>query len=291
MIKHLKGSIFRNLLLYSLVCSHFIIQLGRDESIFEFLTSPWYYLDMGYTVAINLMLWSYIYVVFIGTQEKYPIQTALIPGLIRQFCLSLLLPVLLVILIAWGYKRWVWEENIQESGFFLYEFYFVVVLILLFNLFLYTRALWQQLQQGQVHTPPVLIGDNNSLRESIVEEQPEAEPQTLLVASGEKVVVLNLSDIALCQLEQSTVFIHTMEGKHYRYSGTLEKLEKLLPPAQFYRLNRQHIVKHDNCLHYVVQRSGKIELSVKHGTAEPLIISQKRAGDFKIWIRKTLTSA
>lgn len=278
-VKYLRGSIMGYLLLYSVICSHFLIQLGRDETFFQFLTSGWYYVDMAYTVSISFLFWTYIYLIFKDTEAKYSMHTALIPGLVRQFCLSLVLPAVLVILTSWAYKRWVWGEDIQQSSFFLYEFYFIVILILLFNVGLYVISLWQK-SYGSVDPAthaPAAIG---------AAEEAQAKPQTLLVESADKVIVLQLSEIALCLLDQNLVFIHTPEGRQYRYAGTLDKLEKLLPPPQFFRANRQAIVNRDNCAHYVVQRSGKIELAVKSEPAETLTISQKKAVDFKSWIQK-----
>jgi DNA-binding LytR/AlgR family response regulator len=79
-------------------------------------------------------------------------------------------------------------------------------------------------------------------------------------------------------------WVKTAQGKAYLHDLTLDETEQQLDPKQFYRVNRQVIVSHESCKSYQLLDYGKLELITAPALPSPIIISQRRAADFKRWM-------
>jgi hypothetical protein len=258
-----------------------MIQLGRNEGILTLLLTHWYYLDLLTDTLISLMVTSSILYLYRKIDTQYPFTHALLHRLFYQFVCCMMLPCLAIVLLTWGAMALVWQQDIRETSFFTYEFQFVVLIVLLINVWLSLVSLWDiAFERAQ----QVAETDHGTRKLEV------DKTDTLLIESGEKIIPLAIHKIGLCLMGEEGLCIYTTDGRAYRYAGTLESLESLLPAFLFFRVNRQAIVHRSSCQHFIVQRSGKIDLFLSHPAVEQLAISQKRAADFKIWIQKSLTS-
>lgn len=68
--------------------------------------------------------------------------------------------------------------------------------------------------------------------------------RALLVYHKEKIVPVNINDIALCYLKEDAVTLITFAKHQYTINKTLEEIEKIAGP-DFYRVNRQCLVNRE----------------------------------------------
>lgn len=89
----------------------------------------------------------------------------------------------------------------------------------------------------------IAAGDQQSHIARFIDEQHHQEEiiDRLAVRQGSKIVIIPVSEIDHIQAEDDYVAIHT-GGKKYLKQLKMKYLEKVLPPADFLRVHRSHII-------------------------------------------------
>lgn len=112
---------------------------------------------------------------------------------------------------------------------------------------------------------------------------PIVKIQSIIVQKADKLIPIQVTDIAVLQLENKLIYIHTFDGTRHFISQSLDDFEVKMSP-QFYRLNRQFLVNR-KAIKDVSQYFGR-KLSVKLiiPFSETLIISKGKASHFLNWL-------
>jgi len=108
-----------------------------------------------------------------------------------------------------------------------------------------------------------------------------------LCKAGTKLYFISAEDIAFFQAENKIVYLADKSGNRYIVNYTLDKLEELLDPDEFFRLSRKFIVKMSAIEHIKPYYNSRLKIAVRGITQQPgcedLVISRDRVADFKIW--------
>ncbi len=101
---------------------------------------------------------------------------------------------------------------------------------------------------------------------------------------GQRSFFIRSEDVACFTADDKIVTLLDKEGNRYRINYTLEKLESLLDPHNFFRPNRKIIV-HSSAIDQVKPYyNNRLKLFLKVAKQEnEIIVSRDRVGDFKIW--------
>lgn len=110
-----------------------------------------------------------------------------------------------------------------------------------------------------------------------------AYKQNFLVRSGNKLVPLNLSQIAYFYSEDNIAYIVSNEPKKYLSGYNLYQLEEILDPKKFFRINRQYIVNREAISHLKAYVKGQVKLYIK-GMVDSTIISRQKTPLLKEWL-------
>ena len=74
------------------------------------------------------------------------------------------------------------------------------------------------------------------------------------------------------------------ESRKFLISYTLEELENILNPAEFFRISRKFIVRAEAIAEVKGLMSTKLEVKLAHPIEHELMVSRERAADFKKWL-------
>jgi DNA-binding LytR/AlgR family response regulator len=98
-------------------------------------------------------------------------------------------------------------------------------------------------------------------------------------------VPINTKDIA-CFARESLNYIYLFSGEKYVYDfSTMEEIEELLNPKQFYRANRQYIINIDAVQMVRPQENAKLTIYLKEPNHKFSIdMSREKAPTFKKWL-------
>jgi len=107
---------------------------------------------------------------------------------------------------------------------------------------------------------------------------------TLLVEQGDKVIPLQVKDIAFIYLDQTIVKITTFTRQRYFFASSLDEVERMLDPAYFYRANRQFLINRAAVGSAERYLSRRFVVKLNVDTPEPIIVSKAKATDFFQWL-------
>lgn len=107
----------------------------------------------------------------------------------------------------------------------------------------------------------------------------------LLVRLGNTMKVVDMSEAAyFFTRDKITFLVLKGSGKRYPVDYPLEKLETLLDPEQFYRLNRQAIVSPAAIKEMHSYSKSRIKVTLEPAIDLEIIVSSEKSADFKKWI-------
>lgn len=101
---------------------------------------------------------------------------------------------------------------------------------------------------------------------------------------GRNVILVPVNEVA-CFSKEEVIYLINHEGRKYITDyRSLDEVEGLVNPAEFYRANRQHIVALPFIESLHGDDTGKIHLKMKLPISYEIIISKEKAASFRKWI-------
>ena len=107
--------------------------------------------------------------------------------------------------------------------------------------------------------------------------------KSLIVIHGDKIIPVQITDIALCYIEFDNVFVKTHTGKEYLVNKSLEEMEHLLG-ENFFRVNRQHILHRDAIAYANLGLSRKLAINLQIPHPIKISVSKDKYHTFMHWL-------
>lgn len=262
--------------LIAAIAAAFIVTIfGEHKSLFELLTMPLFYLGFLVSLAIALVLISYIYWVTVQLDRRYPWEQQALVRTLLQLLLGLLVPALLDFFQAWLFMR-SYDVNILETTYVSHDFQYILLMLAIINIYyfgFYFYLRWRQAEQWtrRLHQEPPANANTSA--------------EVFMVSRGSLSIPLPFDDIAYVFREAEVNFLMTFCGERFFTGRTLDDIAQELD-MRFYRINRQMVVHRKAILHFKPAEFGKLYLELSPSFAEPVVVSQKRAKSFREWIKR-----
>ena len=140
-----------------------------------------------------------------------------------------------------------------------------------------------------------LIGDNSSFLppdspfnlERLLDALPRPQrphKTRFLVRQGDTLLPLPTTEAAWFGSRHETTTLATHDGRRFVVDYTLEQLESLLDPAQFFRLNRQLIAQLPAVRRLVPHFGGKLLVELHPAPSGEVLVSKEKASAVKSWL-------
>lgn len=107
-----------------------------------------------------------------------------------------------------------------------------------------------------------------------------------LVRQATMLISVKTDEVAYAYTKERLHFIKTISGLDYAIDNNLDELEEQLDPEEYFRVNRQFIVRYSSIDKVYAWFDNKIKLLVKPAAYEDIVISRLRAPEFKKWLDK-----
>ena len=120
--------------------------------------------------------------------------------------------------------------------------------------------------------------------ETMIENSRQEYQRVFLVHFKDKIIPLNIDDVAYFYTSNEKVTAFTFKGERYSVDRTLETLQSNLPEAEFFRANRQFIVARKAVKDIAVWFGSRLSLNLMVEIPEKIIISKARVPEFKQWL-------
>ena len=105
-----------------------------------------------------------------------------------------------------------------------------------------------------------------------------------LVKLGEQYRSIEVSEIAYFRYENGLTYIHTLDGQKYPDDHSLDNLDKMLHPLEFFRINRKMLIALKSIKQIHTYFNSRLLLKLTPDTPEETIVSRDRVNDFKRWM-------
>lgn len=107
--------------------------------------------------------------------------------------------------------------------------------------------------------------------------------ERFLVTQRNSLVPVEVQEIA-CFHKEELIYLHTFSGERYIADyATMDELQELLNPAQFFRANRQYLL-HIHAIDRIRSTYKGLSVHLKAPLNHEVDISREKAAAFKVWI-------
>lgn len=107
---------------------------------------------------------------------------------------------------------------------------------------------------------------------------------TLLVSHREKIIPVQVKDIAYICLDTTVIRLSTLQNQQYFMTSSMEELEKMLDPELFFRANRQFLINRHAIGNVEKFFTRKLAVKLTVETPERILISKTKATEFLHWL-------
>jgi len=119
---------------------------------------------------------------------------------------------------------------------------------------------------------------------SVLDKEKREYKQRFLVYVGEQLHSVQASDIAYFYSIEKSTFLTTKDGKCYGLDVSLDKLETMLSPTDFFRINRQFLIAFNAIKKIYILSKSRIKLQIEPTPTDEILVSTARAHTFREWL-------
>jgi DNA-binding LytR/AlgR family response regulator len=108
--------------------------------------------------------------------------------------------------------------------------------------------------------------------------------ERFLVKTGNQLTFIQTKDIAYFRSSDGLTQAYMQNGKKFFVDHSLEELESLVDPKDFFRTSRHLFVKLTSIHQIAPHLNGRFKLDLNPKSEEEVYVSRERAADFKEWL-------
>jgi two-component system response regulator LytT len=140
-----------------------------------------------------------------------------------------------------------------------------------------------QKYQGLVKNNP----DFSDLRALISNIQPaKTFRQRFLIQAGSRIRTIPVSEIAYFYFSGKDTFLCTFENRHFPAEYSLDKLEDMIDPDVYFRVNRKMILSIKAIQQIYSLSKSRLKLELHPAFEEEVLVSFNKTADFRNWLNK-----
>jgi two-component system, LytTR family, response regulator LytT len=110
--------------------------------------------------------------------------------------------------------------------------------------------------------------------------------ERFLVKQGQRLHSIHINEIAYFFSEGRFIFFKTLNDQKYITEYRIEKLEVMLSPARFFRINRSYIVSLNSVKQIHSWFGNRLKLYLDPEAETEILVSRERVRKFKTWLGK-----
>jgi DNA-binding LytR/AlgR family response regulator len=117
-----------------------------------------------------------------------------------------------------------------------------------------------------------------------IKENKSVYKKRFLVKTAGRLTFVNSEDVAYLFSDDGNTFLVTKSNDRFLFENTLEEVEPLLDPSNFFRINRKMILALDSIKKIEPHFNSRYLLQIHPLFEEETIVSRQRSAEFKSWL-------
>lgn len=105
-----------------------------------------------------------------------------------------------------------------------------------------------------------------------------------LINMGSRIKSVETKDVAFFYVMEKDTYLCTVEGNNYPVDFSLDKLEGLLNPEQFFRISRQVMISFNAIDKISIFSKSRIKLQTNPKSEIELLVSSNKSHAFRLWL-------
>lgn len=95
---------------------------------------------------------------------------------------------------------------------------------------------------------------------------------------------IEISEIQYFYSLEKSSFLCTSQNKNYDLDYSLDQIEKLTNPKQFYRINRKYLINIAYIQQISAYSNSRLKVKFKNSDVDDAVVSREKVGQFKNWL-------
>ena len=108
--------------------------------------------------------------------------------------------------------------------------------------------------------------------------------ERFLVKVGSHLRIAETNDILYFYSFQKGTYLKLSDGKDYLLDQSLETIEDLIDPKQFFRINRKYLVSLKSISDVVSYSNSRLKLKITNSVEDDFLVAREKVKDFKKWL-------
>jgi len=105
-----------------------------------------------------------------------------------------------------------------------------------------------------------------------------------LIKKAESLYQLEVKNTAYFYAEDKLVFAKDNSGKRHLIENTIDQLEQMLNPENYFRISRSHIISTESIGEILKHFNGRLKLNLNPSTSDEVFVARQRVKDFLQWL-------
>lgn len=105
-----------------------------------------------------------------------------------------------------------------------------------------------------------------------------------LIKLGSRLYPISIDEVIYFYSEDQLTFLVMHDGKKHPLNYTLNELEEMINPLEFFRINRQMIIHFKSIVMVHKFLNGRLKIDLIFPLPDKSIVSSRRVGDFQTWL-------
>lgn len=133
--------------------------------------------------------------------------------------------------------------------------------------------------------PATLLPDLGQLLKQLQPGAPVKEfKRRFLIRFGDKIKAVDVDQVMYFYTEDKINYLRTRDNQSYPVDQNLDKLEEILDPKRFFRINRQFIISIESIDQMYSFSKSRVKITLRPPSEGDTIVSTERSPLFKQWL-------
>ncbi len=107
-----------------------------------------------------------------------------------------------------------------------------------------------------------------------------------LVKLGERIRSVPVEEIHAFYSMSKSSYLLTADNRNYGIDPSIEQIEALVDPQQFFRVNRKFIIAIGAIADIISHSNSRLKVKLIHPTEEEIIVAREKVKEFKAWLER-----